>query len=75
MKHMFRHGIMTKADFWLIAAVLVLACVILAGRLFGRPQEGWVVVSRSGVEEEPDCSSGMKKDRRTCWWWKTRAYG
>lgn len=52
MKHMFRHGIMTKADFGLIAAVLVLACVIPAGRLFGRTQGGWVVVSRSGVEEE-----------------------
>ena len=38
MKHMFRHGIITKADFLLIAAVLIAASVIIAVRTAGRTE-------------------------------------
>lgn len=61
MKHMFRHGIITKADFLLIAAVLIAASVILSVRMAGRTEEGWVVISRNGVEE---VRLSLKEDTR-----------
>jgi len=61
LKHMFRHGIITKADFLLIAGVLIAASVIIAVRTAGRTEEGWVVVSRDGIEEE---RLSLKEDTR-----------